>query len=47
MTSEEKMKICETCEFFSKYMKDFCGKCGCYLPLKTKLPIFKCPLRRW
>lgn len=46
MTPEERMDICKECVFFSKTLK-ICKKCGCLLPLKTKLQRERCPIRKW
>jgi hypothetical protein len=42
--SEERMKICSTCEEENDGM---CEKCGCVLSIKTKLPFTDCPLGKW
>lgn len=42
MTSEEKMKVCEACEFYKPKTKQ-CRLCGCFMPLKTLFPGQKCP----
>ncbi len=38
--------ICSRCEF---YIKDQgrCGICGCFIKLKTKAKIWKCPKNKW
>ena len=46
LTSDEKYAICKACENLSiKY--NTCKLCGCYMPLKTKLPTMKCPAGKW
>ena len=42
MTSDEKYKICQECEYFKSTTKQ-CKICGCFMPLKTLLPGMKCP----
>jgi hypothetical protein len=42
MTSNEKMKVCEACEFYKEVTKQ-CRLCGCFMPLKTLLPGMQCP----
>lgn len=42
---ESRLKICESCEFY-KITKQ-CSKCGCFMPLKTKLAISECPIGKW
>jgi hypothetical protein len=41
---EKCLEICHKCEF---YIKDRCGKCGCYLSWKTKLRAWNCPEGKW
>ena len=51
MTPEEKLNICKKCEFYGisplKIYKDLCQKCGCYMPIKVKISLFKCPENKW
>ena len=51
MTPEEKLKICQSCEFLNteglKMFRDFCNKCGCYMPIKVHVPIAHCPINKW
>lgn len=46
MTAEERMSVCEKCEFFNSYLKT-CRKCGCFLPAKIKIKSSTCPLTKW
>lgn len=41
-----RMNICLGCEFF---IKDDCrcSKCGCFMKLKTRLDVSKCPVNKW
>ncbi len=41
-----RMSICEQCERYNAGNKT-CTRCGCYMPVKTAIPIFKCPENRW
>lgn len=44
-TQEQQRKlICAQCEFFKN---DWCGKCGCYLPVKIKWASEHCPEGKW
>lgn len=43
--SNERFEICKKCEFLINGER--CEKCGCYMPLKTKLPFMKCPEGKW
>lgn len=38
--------MCKACPRLSKYF-DFCTKCGCHMPTKARIEIFKCPLDKW
>jgi len=42
LTSSEKLKICEECEFYKESTKQ-CRLCGCFMPLKTLFPGMRCP----
>lgn len=39
--------ICEKCPFVKKVKRLKCGKCGCFLRLKTFLIAQKCPMGFW
>jgi len=41
-----RMSICESCEHFQQKNKS-CMLCGCYMEVKTWVPIFKCPKNKW
>lgn len=42
--SEERMKICNSCDML---VKGLCKSCGCFMPLKTKISHASCPLGKW
>lgn len=42
----ERMAICEACPELVALTKQ-CKKCGCVMPLKTKLAKATCPLGKW
>lgn len=42
----DKMKICIQCPHFRSATKQ-CKKCGCFMPLKVRLPGQKCPINKW
>lgn len=44
--AEERLKICNTCEFF-KHESTKCGKCGCFMHYKAMLPYVECPVGKW
>lgn len=54
-TSEERMKICNTCDEHSSRKKGYktlrpdvhCTNCGCTLDAKTKCLSCACPLDKW
>jgi hypothetical protein len=41
---EERMKICNSCEF---YVGSRCSKCGCQMRVKTTLATSSCPIGNW
>ena len=44
--SQGRMKICVACEHYISFTK-MCSKCGCFMPLKTKLSFERCPIGKW
>lgn len=38
--------LCLACPELIKLTKQ-CKKCGCFMPLKTKLPAAECPIGKW
>jgi hypothetical protein len=42
--ADNRAKICAVCEFNKK---NFCGKCGCFLPAKVSSPTSTCPEKKW
>jgi RNA polymerase subunit RPABC4/transcription elongation factor Spt4 len=42
----DKLKICTECQHFIKEKK-ICNLCGCYMPVKTLIPLMKCPDGKW
>ena len=43
---DERLRICNLCQHFISVTKQ-CSKCGCIMPLKTKLSNAMCPLNKW
>ena len=49
----KRFKICEMCEFSRvafnvKKIKGLgCSKCGCFMNIKAKLKMMKCPVGKW
>ena len=43
--SQKRMEVCTKCEHLLP--NKGCTQCGCYMPLKTKLPWIKCPIGKW
>lgn len=44
--AHERLKVCESCDKYLKNAK-ICGVCKCFMPMKTRLRMAKCPLGRW
>ncbi len=44
--AQYRLEICKGCEFF-KQRTQRCGKCGCFMKLKTGLANAKCPIGKW
>lgn len=42
---ERRIEICKSCEHITSL--NTCGKCGCFLPIKSYFKVFKCPLDKW
>lgn len=42
----KRLEICSTCNHFFKQTKT-CTKCGCFMLLKTKVPLVECPEHKW
>ena len=45
ISKKERMAICEECPNFTKVK--FCKICGCFMPIKVRLPMMKCPAGKW
>lgn len=43
--SEQRMAICRECEYLAH--KRICLRCGCLMPVKTKLNRASCPIGKW
>ena len=44
--ASKRMKICMTCEHFFKPTRQ-CKKCGCFMPIKVRIPGLHCPIDKW
>jgi len=44
--AQQRMDICSTCEHLIQMTKQ-CKKCGCFMPMKTKLQDATCPIGKW
>ncbi|MFZ9315662.1 MAG: hypothetical protein ACO236_00095 [Candidatus Nanopelagicaceae bacterium] len=40
------MEICKKCEYLTSHLAR-CKLCGCFMAVKTKIPMTKCPDGRW
>lgn len=46
--TEERWAICSRCPQLHKWFGHWrCDQCGCFMELKTALPIAHCPLGYW
>ena len=43
---EDRMAICTACEHFKPDLSR-CGKCGCFMKAKTRIPGASCPIGKW
>ena len=43
--AKQRYEICKGCEHFSSLK--FCGKCGCFMPLKVRIDTVSCPIQKW
>lgn len=44
--AEQRYAICQECPFLKKDSRK-CAKCGCFMPVKTKLTRASCPIKKW
>ena len=45
-TLASRISICTECEFF-KMPGERCSRCGCYMNIKARLLVSKCPVGKW
>ena len=43
---DERWAECEQCEFLIKPTNS-CKKCGCFMKIKTRVSLAKCPIGKW
>ena len=43
--AKRRIEICVGCSDLNQ--RNFCAKCGCYMPAKVRSPKSKCRLRKW
>jgi hypothetical protein len=45
----ERLEICKECEHRVEIINitERCIICGCIIPIKAKIEVFKCPLNKW
>lgn len=43
---KERKSICQECEFYEKFTNR-CKQCGCWMVVKMRLPLAKCPIKKW
>jgi len=46
LSSEQRIEICKNCPSYNSTIF-VCKECGCFMPVKTKIPTAKCPLGKW
>lgn len=46
---QQRLAICDACEYLRRGPAGvkWCGKCGCVLQVKTKIPGATCPIHKW
>jgi uncharacterized paraquat-inducible protein A len=44
--ANQRLDVCKGCEFFN-HAQERCGKCGCFMAVKTYLKAEKCPVGKW
>jgi len=44
--SDARLDICKSCPEFVRLTSQ-CKRCGCFMPLKTKLAEAVCPINKW
>ena len=44
--TEERLGICKLCEYYNSTTKT-CKKCHCFMPLKAKFAMNRCPVGKW
>jgi hypothetical protein len=44
--AKSRIDICKTCPEFVKASSQ-CKKCGCFMSMKTKMEMAKCPIGKW
>lgn len=42
---KKRIDICKECEYITEHAS--CSICGCYMPLKARIPFFSCPKQKW
>tara|TARA_Y100001970_G_scaffold293338_1_gene439512 strand:- start:1557 stop:1886 length:330 start_codon:yes stop_codon:yes gene_type:complete len=43
--ASRRMSICKECPSLMRFNR--CSECGCFMNIKTKLPMVECPLDKW
>ena len=44
-TGDYRFDICKKCPFLKKNNR--CQKCGCFMKIKTRVSLAKCPIGKW
>lgn len=46
LDKSERMDICKGCDKFLSTTRR-CSVCGCFMDVKTAIPVFHCPIDKW
>lgn len=44
--SKKRLDLCLECKFFQKVRRQ-CLQCGCFMDIKTRMALAKCPIGKW
>lgn len=44
--AHKRLEVCQECDKYIKLAR-ICSECKCFMPLKTRFKLSKCPLEKW
>jgi hypothetical protein len=44
--ADRRLSICQSCQFY-RPKSERCGKCGCFMKLKSTIKRAHCPVHKW